>query len=209
MEKTGGLPFGNGFKAGLAGPENLQVSGILGSLEPSWRAAEGTTPGAVIVKGKVAVNGGVKVHFHGNAPRPFGVRIGGGAGRDIDATASAESPISAALSYRASEQAFVLQIESPAEISAKVDIRDVPDDLERWLKAGFNVPIPAGNDLYRFKLPPVILQEIKVRMPEGFTPATKTIKLSLDAPKVEFKTDALEISGKVNFPNASERPPIQ
>ncbi len=210
MEKTGGLPFGNGFKAWLEGPDRLNVTGVIQSLAPTWRAADGANPGGLAVTGNVKVDGNVQIHVHGNAPqitkRVFGIKVidvkaGGGAGSSIGAKANAESPITAFLAYRAAEKAFVLQIESPAKVFAKVDIGGVPDDLERALKAGFDVPLPAGKDLYRVKLPALISEALKVTMPPNFEPATKTVKLEIETPSVELTADALVISGKVKLPD--------
>lgn len=209
MEKTGGLPFGNGFRAGLEGPDRLHVTGMLKSLEPSWRAAADGKPGGLAVAGQIEVNGDVQIHVHGNAPqvtkRVFGVKIidvkvGGGAGSSIGAKANASSPVTAFLSYRSGEQAFALQIESPAKVFAKIDIGGVPDDLEKALKAGFDVPLPAGKDLYRFKLPPVVSEEVKVTMPADVSYPAKTVKLQIEAPDVTLTADAIEISGMVKIP---------
>ncbi|MDB6077340.1 MAG: hypothetical protein JWO82_1087 [Akkermansiaceae bacterium] len=215
MDRSGGLPFGNGFGAWLEHPDSVKVDAVLAAVRPEWRASVEGKPGGLSATGNIEANGQIQVHVHGNAPQVkksiFGIKIidvkvGGGAGTTIGATASAATDVTVALAYREKEQEFALQIESPSETRAQVNIGGVPDDLERFFKLGFKVPIPAGKDLYRFQLPPVIVQEIKVRMPDGFTPPEKTIKLSLDTPKVEFKADALEISGKVSLPSGGSPP---
>ena len=68
------------------------------------------------------------------------------------------------------------------------------------MKAGFDVPLPVGKDLYRLKLPAVVSEDLKITMPPGVLPKTKTVKLQIEAPDVELTADAMEISGTVKLP---------
>lgn len=207
MEKTGGLPFGNGFQAWLEGPERLQVRVVLSNFQPRWR--EGI---ALQLTATASASGTVQVHVHGNPPRikkridlglfswkVIDVEVGGGVGSSVGASADARGDITAALTYHSSGHLFAVQIESPDRLHAKVNIGGVPDDLEHWFNAGFDVALPKGQDLYRFKIPDLINPAIEIRALSKISLKTKTLHFALPSPDVKFSKEAVEIVGSLNI----------
>ena len=204
LDKTGGLPLGNGFQSWLEGAERLKVSGILSNLRPEWIPGKG-----VAITGAVSADGSVQVHVHGNPPRikkrisigPFSwkvidVEVGGGVGSSVGASASARSDdVRAMLSYLDDEKVFTIRLTGPEKVDARVNIGGVPDELEKLLKLGFPIHLPIQKDLYRFKLPAVLNEHVSISMPKEADGGKKQIPIAIEPSSVRFTDEALELRG--------------
>ena len=148
------LPFGNGFEARLDRGNSATLKAGLSRIRAEWRGGDQSANRGLGLTAKVSTAGRAKLHVHGNAPRPWGVRIASGKDWGPTAEVTALEDVTAALTYEQATREFALRLESPAEMTARLDVSNIPDDLERALN-GIKIPLPVKNELYRMKLPAV------------------------------------------------------
>lgn len=135
LDRTGGPPFGNGFRAWLDGPRRLHGEVSVSEFKPGWEPSHQQIPLTL----KVAASGGGQIHVHGNAPhidppRIFGRRIGGGAtigggvGTSVGITLRQESvpTLSAVAQLTPDTGHFEVRLLEPGDLIFKVEAGGIP-----------------------------------------------------------------------------------
>src|SRR5262249_24614246 len=152
------LPFGNGFQAWFEGNPGGQA--VISAIAATWEN------GSVKVGANLRIAGRAQVHVHGNAPRVFGVKIGGGAGSSIGVPfSSASNHLIASLAL--SNGKLRVAVEQPDALSVNVTLSEVDVSLP------VSVPVPRDQLFAEFSLPKQLVSSIGAPSETGFTFADK------------------------------------
>ncbi len=198
--KTGGPPFGNGFKVYPEGATRTTAQGSLGAINPEF----GENVITLTTQASISVNS--QLHFHGNAVQikkrgPFGiklidVKVGGGVGTSFGVTASAQAhKLKGVLKASTDANDLSFELVEPAEVPVRFDIGGFPGEVENWLKNSVKAKLPVGTPLATLKLPSVVLDELKSNDPT--LQLAKILKLETSEPKVQITPHYLILSTKV------------
>jgi hypothetical protein len=199
MAKTGGAPFGNGFKVYFEGADRAKARGALGPIQPTF------ADGEIRFTTSATVSAEAQLHFHGNAPqvkkRVFGfkivdVKVGGGIGTSFGASASAKAHQAAGvLKYDAGQNGLVFILTEPNEVPVHFDIGGFPGEIEKWLRDQFKAKLPTDKPLAKIALPALVTPEIKLNDPA--VQVGQPLRLSSEAPEVNITPHYLILKAKV------------
>ena len=212
VSKSGGAPFGNGFKAYLESPGRLKAKAVVDLAPAEWGVAKNGSGNLTIVA-TTTVSAEAQIHVHGNAPRiqpkilgvriGGGVKVGGGAGTSVGVDLKAPKKVEGvALSIGVENtgngigpsQSLEIRLASDIRETIKFDINGVPDALEHAVDAGFPFELEKGLLLYRIALPEVISTGVITEL-EG-AQLSGAPDLSWTAAGIQFDVD-VELDGKV------------
>ena len=197
--KTGGLPFGNGFKVYLEHPDSVQGRAMLAA--PKLTTAEN----AYDLQGDIALTAQVQIHAHGNAPqvtkRIFGVKIidvkvGGGAGTNIGLNLTKPRFVNGVTlrikpSVKEGQPGLGLTLKTPSDILVSVEGGGIPGWVEKHFMSNIRVPLPTDRELAWIPLPRLLVPSI----PHPVKPGTNlTLK---SEPVIQLLPGSIDVTGSL------------
>lgn len=190
QDKSGGAPFGNGYQSWFEGTPSGKAE--LSNLHLTWAADR------LDASLNVNVSGRAQVHVHGNAPKPLGFKIGGGAGTSVGVPFNTRG--TPALSGTVSAQGNQLKASlQPGKIPATATITGVVN-----IPVNVDVPLPE-NVQVNYALPDIVSPKPvdlpKVR--ELTVPVQQAI-IKAQTPSLQIKPDGLRAAAAVKITRSGE-----